>query len=192
MPKTSQSRGAGRFRPPTTKLRIGLERSPALTKTSRVIPTENQPDWDNTQSKTNMQRILVFAAVTLVFALSALADDLAKLEGKWSVKKTRNGQDYTQSLELKKDTFKFKLMRGGEDLAIYAEGKIKLEKSGPFNVVKFVDIKAGGSESDISPIDDDHVSIYVLGENTWTVAANFDKERDDQPPSLDAYVKATK
>ena len=66
------------------------------------------------------------------------------------------------------------------------------EKSGPFNVVKFTDIKAGSSESDVSAIDDDHVSIYVLGDNTWTVAANFDKERDDQKPSLDLYTKAAK
>ena len=67
-----------------------------------------------------------------------------------------------------------------------------MEKSGPFNVAKFTDIKAGSSESDISEIDDDHISIYVLGENTWTVAANFDKERDDQKPSLDVYTKAAK
>ena len=138
-----------------------------------------------------MKRILTLAAITALFALTALADDLGKLEGKWTVKKTRDGQTYTQTLEIKKDTFKFKIMNG-TDVAIYAEGKLKLEKSGPFNVVKFVDIKGGGSESDISPIDDDHVSIYVLGENTWTVAANFDKDRDDQKPSLDLYTKEAK
>jgi hypothetical protein len=139
-----------------------------------------------------MKRLITLAACTAVFALTALADDLAKLEGKWSVKKTRDGSTYTQTIEIKKDTFKFKIIRGTDEVAIYAEGKLKLEKSGPFNVVKFVDIKAGSSESDTSAIDDDHVSIYVLGEDTWTVAANFDKDRDDQKPSLDAYVKAAK
>ena len=139
-----------------------------------------------------MKRLLALAACTAIFALTALADDLAKLEGKWSVKKTRDGSSYTQTVEIKKDTFKFRLTRGNDDLVIYAEGKLKLEKSGPFNVVKFMDIKGGTSESDISPIDDDHVSIYVLGENTWTVAANFDKDRDDQKPSLDLYTKAAK
>ena len=138
-----------------------------------------------------MKRLITVTAVTTLFALTALSDDLAKLEGKWSVSKTRDGESYTQSLEIKKDAFKFKISRGA-DVAIYAEGKLKLEKSGPFNVVKFTDIKGGTSESDVSPIDDDHVSIYVLGENTWTVAANFDKERDEQKPSLDAYVKAAK
>jgi hypothetical protein len=139
-----------------------------------------------------MKRLTTLAAITTLFALTALADDLAKLEGKWSVKKTNGeGQAFTQVLEIKKDTFKFKIIRGDE-VAIYAEGKLKLEKSGPFNVVKFTDIKAGASESDIQAIDDDHVSIYVLGDNTWTVAANFDKERDGQKPSLDAYTKAVK
>lgn len=139
-----------------------------------------------------MKRLLTLATITTLFALNALADDLAKLEGKWSVKKTKDGQSFTQTIEIAKGTFKFKILRGTDEVAIYAEGRLKLEKSGPFNVVKFVDIKAGGSESDISAIDDDHVSIYVLSDDTWTVAANFDKERDDQKPSLDVYVKAAK
>ena len=139
-----------------------------------------------------MKRLMAVAAIATLFTLTALGDDLAKLEGKWSVKKTKDGQSYTQTIEIKKDTFKFKIMRGTDEVAIYAEGKLKLEKSGPFSLVKFVDIKAGGTESDISAIDDDHVSIYALSDETWTVAANFDKERDDQKPSLDAYVKAAK
>jgi hypothetical protein len=140
-----------------------------------------------------MKRLITLAAITTLFTLTALADDLAKLEGKWSVKKTNGeGQTFTQVLEIKKDTFKFKIIRGDNEVAIYAEGKLKLEKSGPFNVVKFTDIKAGASELDTAAIDDDHVSIYVLGDNTWTVAANFDKDRDEQKPSLDAYTKAAK
>jgi len=143
--------------------------------------------------KTIMRRLITLAAITTLFALTAPADDLAKLEGKWSVKKTNGeGQAFTQVLEIKKDTFKFKILRGDNEVAIYAEGKLKLEKSGPFNVVKFTDIKAGASESDLQAIDDDRVSIYVLGDNTWTVAANFDKDRDGQKPSLDAYTKAVK
>jgi hypothetical protein len=135
---------------------------------------------------------MTVAAIATLFTLTALADDLAKLEGKWSVKKTKDGESFTQTIEIKKDTFKFKIMRGTDEVVIYAEGKLKLETSGPFSVVKFVDIKAGGSESDISAIDDDHVSIYVLGDDAWTVAANFDKERDEQKPSLDLYTKAAK
>lgn len=139
-----------------------------------------------------MKRLITLAAIITAITLTSFADDLAKLEGKWSVKKSRDGQSFAQTIEIKKDTFKFKIIRGNDEVAIYAEGKLKLEKSGPFNVAKFTDIKAGASESDISDLDDDHVSIYVLGENTWTVAANFDKERGDQKPSLDIYTKAAK
>ena len=140
-----------------------------------------------------MKRLLILAAITTLFTLTALADDLAKLEGKWSVKKSNaDGQNYTQVLEIKKDTFKFKLIRSNEEVAIYAEGHLKLEKSGPLNVVKFTDIKAGASESDTQEINDDRVSIYVLSEDTWTIAANFDKERDNQKPSLDLYTKTSK
>jgi hypothetical protein len=140
-----------------------------------------------------MKRLLTVAAITTLFTHTALADDLAKLEGKWSVKKSNaDGQNYTQILEIKKDTFVFKMIRSNDELAIYAEGHLKLEKAGPFNVVKFTDIKAGASESDTQEINDDRVSIYVLNEDTWTLAANFDKERDNQKPSLDLYAKVAK
>lgn len=127
-----------------------------------------------------------------MFVLTALADDLVQLEGKWSVKKTREGQSFTQTLEIKKDTFKFKVLRDNDEVTIYAEGKLKLEKCGPFNVARFVEIKAGASESDLSAMDDNYVSIYVLGDGLWTLATNFDKDRDDQKPVLDAYVKVAK
>jgi len=137
-----------------------------------------------------MKRFFAVATILAWFTFSTLADDLAKLEGKWSLKKTNSdGQSITQTLEVKTNTFKFKISHG-DQTSIYAEGQLKLEKSGPFNVVKFTNIKAGSSESDIDEINDDHVSIYVLDDEAWTVAANFDKDRDDQKPSLDRYTKA--
>jgi len=137
-----------------------------------------------------MKQLIAVAAILILFMFTALADDLAKLEGKWSLKKTNaEGQSITQSIEITTNTFKFKIIRG-DQTTIYAEGQVKLEKSGPFNVVKFTDIKAGSSESDLDEINDDHVSIYVLGDDSWTLAANFDKDRDDQKPSLDRYTKA--
>ena len=137
-----------------------------------------------------MKQLIAVAAILILFMFTALADDLAKLEGKWSLKKTNaEGQSITQSIEITTNTFKFKIIRG-DQTTIYAEGQVKLEKSGPFNVVKFTDIKAGSSESDLDEINDDHVSIYVLGDDSWTLAANFDKDRGDQKPSLDRYLKA--
>ncbi len=136
---------------------------------------------------------MLAVAAAMWFTAPARADDLAQLAGKWSFQKTNSeGQAYTQSIEITKDKFVFKLLRSNAETAIYAEGKVKLEKSGPFNVVKFTDIQGGTSKDELQPIDDDRVSIYVLDDDKWTLAANFDKDRDDQKPSLDVYVKAAK
>jgi hypothetical protein len=138
-----------------------------------------------------MKQLIAMAAILTLFAFTTRADDLAKLEGKWSLNKTNaEGQKISQSIEIKTNTFKFKMSRGDQS-PVYAEGQLKLEKSGPFNVVKFTDIKAGSSPSDLDEINDDHVSIYVLDDDAWTLAANFDKDRDDQKPSLDRYTKAS-
>lgn len=140
-----------------------------------------------------MKRFVTLASLLCLFALSTQADDLVKLEGKWSVKKSNSeGQSYTQVLEIKKDKFKFTLVGADAQIRLYADGTIKLEKLGPFNVVKFTNIKAGASESDTQPIDDDRTSIYMLGDEGWTVASNFDRDRDNQKPSADTYTKAAK
>ena len=57
--------------------------------------------------------------------------------------------------------------------------------------MKVTDIKGGASEADLSPVDDDRTLVYQLGYDSWTVASNFDKERD-QAPSLDVYKKVAK
>ncbi len=72
-------------------------------------------------------------------------------------------------------------------MILYAEGDLKLDKLGPFNAVHFVNIRAGASASDLRDVDDEYVSIYRLDGDTWMTAANFDKEREGQKPSLDVY-----
>ena len=143
-----------------------------------------------------MKKLLRSTPVAIFFAATAFAgfaDDLARLEGKWTTKKTGpDGQSYTQTIDVKKGKFQFRVLRGTGDLVIYAEGILKTETSGPFNVAHFTDIKAGASESDTNPINDDRTSVYMLGDDTWTVAQNFDKERDNQKPSADVYTKAKK
>jgi hypothetical protein len=140
-----------------------------------------------------MKRITqILLTLALFTSTSVLANDLERLAGKWSVNKTSDeGQKFTQVIEIKKDKLTFKIL--GEDKAVrlYAEGTIKLEKLGPFSVMKVTDIKGGQSENDLSPVDDDRTLIYQLGYDTWTVASNFDKERD-QRPSVDVYKKADK
>jgi hypothetical protein len=143
-----------------------------------------------------MKKLIHLTAALTLLTLSTLTvrpDDLSQLEGKWSVKKTNNdGQAFTQVIEIKKDKFKFSIVGADNQVRLYAEGDIKLEKLGPFSSVKFANIKAGASAADLQPIDDDRQSIYQLGESGWTVASNFDKDRDNQKPSIDTYVKAGK
>jgi hypothetical protein len=130
-----------------------------------------------------------FAVAATLFSFVAKgADDLEALAGKWSVKKVNNqGQDFTQTIAIKKDKFIFQILGAEDRVALYAEGDLKLDKLGPFNAAHFVNIRAGGSASDLQDVDDQYVSIYRLEGDTWTMASSFDKERDQQKPSLDVY-----
>jgi hypothetical protein len=127
-------------------------------------------------------------AATLFGFVAKGADDLEALAGKWSVKKVNaEGQDFTQTIAIKKDKFIFQLLGAEDRLVMHAEGDLKLDKLGPFNAAHFVNIRAGGSASDLQDVDDQYVSIYRLEGDTWTMASSFDKEREQQKPSLDVY-----
>lgn len=128
----------------------------------------------------------------LLAASSAVAGDLETLAGKWTVKKTNEeGQAITQTVEIKKNKLTFTISRADGKISLYATGDIKLEKLGPFNVMKITNLEAGASASELSSENDDRAVIYQLGDDTWTVAMNFDKERDEKP-ALDVYKKAAK
>jgi uncharacterized protein (TIGR03067 family) len=131
---------------------------------------------------------LGFAAVCVT---PAFAQDLELLAGKWSLQKTNaDGQRYTQQIEIKKDKFTFKLANPAGESLLYAEGDVKLDKAGPLKVIVFTNIKAGQTASQTDSIDDTYTSIYKLdGDNTLLMATNFDKDREGQKPSLDAYRK---
>ena len=136
---------------------------------------------------------LLAALVGLLAATPRLqADDLEKIAGKWSVNRTNDqGQAYSQTLEVKKDKLTFKIIGGDGSLRLYATGDVKLEKCGPFSVIKITNIKAGQSEGEASPVDDDRTMIYQIGVTTWTIASNFDKERS-QEPRVEVYTKVDK
>ena len=132
---------------------------------------------------------LTLIALTMIPAVPTRAGDLEDLAGKWSVKKTNNqGQPFTQSIEVKKDKFIFQLQGDDGSVMLYAEGDLKLEKQGPFKSVKFTNIKAGLSATDTQSTDAEYQSVYMITDDGWTVASNFDKERE-QKPSLDVYKK---
>ncbi len=121
---------------------------------------------------------------------AAFADDSEALSGKWSVKKVNDqGQNITQTIEVKKDKFVFQILTADGSVVLYAEGDLKLEKLGPFSSARFYHIRGGSSASNLDDVDDVYSSVYSLDGDTWTMATNFDKQRDGQKPSLDAYKR---
>lgn len=142
-----------------------------------------------------MNQIVFFRAglLSLLLATStAVAGDLETLAGKWTVNKTNEeGQAIVQTVEIKKNKLTFTISRADGKISLYATGDIKLEKLGPFSVMKITNLEAGASASDLSSVDDDRVLIYQLGDDTWTVATNLEKERGEKA-ALDVYKKAAK
>ncbi len=139
-----------------------------------------------------MKRLLFNLYIGAVFiGISAFAaDDLSTLTGKWSMKKTNEqGQHFTQTMEIKKDKFVFQIIGADDTVVLYAEGDLKLDKVGSFSSAKFYHIRGGQSASNLQDVDDEYNSIYVLDGDAWTMATNFDKQRDQQKPSLDLYKR---
>jgi hypothetical protein len=132
---------------------------------------------------------LLSACALLAFSSNASADDLDRLAGKWSTRRTNEqGQTSTQVIEITKNKLKFKIVRDGET-RFAASGEIKVEKCGPFSVMKLTSLKAGGTETDLESVDDEYTFVYQLrDDNSFTLAVGLDKERD-QKPSLDVYKK---
>lgn len=132
----------------------------------------------------------LMAAVLLLG--SAFADDLDRLEGKWtSEKKSAEGETVKTALEITKGKFTYRLMDASGGLRIFAKGTVKIEKHGPFNVLRFTDIQGGTNETELQEVGDDRVNPYQLGYNTLTMAGNFDRERDEAP-SVDVFKKVPK
>jgi len=139
------------------------------------------------------QLLLSISIAALLLPSTLFADDSDSLAGKWSFKKTNDqGQNITQTIEVKKDKFIFEIRTSDDSVVLHAEGDFKLEKLGPFSVARFSHIRAGSSSSNLDDVDDVYTSVYTLDEDIWTMATNFDKQRDGQKPSVDVYhhVKA--
>src|SRR5260370_3808324 len=129
-------------------------------------------------------------AASLLCTVKLVADDAAALCGKWSVRKVNvEGQKYTQTIEIQPDKkFVFQILGEDNQQAFIARGDFKLEKLGPFKAARFFHIKAGAAGSDLDDVDDEYESVYALSGEAWTMAANFDNDRQQQP-ALDVYQR---
>ena len=132
--------------------------------------------------------VLSITLAALSCSGAAFADDLDALSGKWSLKKINDqGQNITQTIEIKKDKFIFEILSSDDSVVIHAEGDLKLEKLGPFSAARFLHIRAGSSASNLDDVDDVYVSVYRLDGESWIMASGFDKEREGQKPAVDVY-----
>ena len=128
-------------------------------------------------------------ALAVISTTTAFADDTDALAGKWTLEKANDqGQSLTRMLEIKQNKFTLTILRDGDKVVMYVEGDIKAEKLGPFNTVKFTNMKVGRSSSETQQFDEERTSIYQLGEGTLALASELDAERT-QKPSLDVYKK---
>lgn len=135
-------------------------------------------------------RILVYLVAMAFAAVTTWADDLAALQGKWTVKKTGDRGAYTQQLEIKEKKFVFKILSADDAVVFVATGEVELKKQGPFNTARFHAIKAGRSDTELEPVEEERNSVYLLDGGQFYLASNFDKAREREKPSVDAYSKA--
>ncbi len=136
-----------------------------------------------------MKQLLInFSFIATLFAATILrADDAPMLSGKWSVKKVNEeGQNFTQTLEIKQDKFTFQILGGDGQMVLHAVGDVKFEELGPFKSARFYHIRGGQSADSLEDVDDERQCLYALDDDTWTVAVNFDKVRREKP-GVDVY-----
>lgn len=139
----------------------------------------------------HMKRIFISILLgTLFCAVPALrAGDANLLAGKWSLHKVNQQYHSTsQTIEVKGSKFVFQMLDKDGEVVLHAEGDLKLEKLGPFSLARFVNIRGGESPSSLQDVDDEYNVVYVLDGDTWTIATNFDKERDERP-AADIYQR---
>ena len=138
--------------------------------------------------------ILSFIAAIFLCALTmpAFAGDLENMTGKWTcVRTNESGTVCTQSLEINKGRFTFRITDSDKNTMLYAKGDVKVGKCGDFNCATFENIQGGRSESDLNDVDDDRHCVYVLDNDTLTIGLNFDKDRE-KGPRIEIYTRSQK
>lgn len=141
-----------------------------------------------------MLRSIITILFSFAFACTAFAADeaaLEKLQGKWETKKTSDeGQNTTQTIELKKDKLIFNILDSSGATVLTVTADVKLQKAGPFDTLTISNIKAGRDEDSLDPVEGDRSYVYRTGYQRLTIVSNLDEERED-PPALDVYKKVS-
>ncbi len=137
-----------------------------------------------------MKSILLFLLVAASASLTSWADDLEKLQGKWTAKKSGDQGSYTQRFEVKKNQWTFKVIGADDAVVLVATGELELKKQGPFSSLRLFKMKAGRSEAELEDVSEERNSVYILDETHLFVASNFDQLRGSEKPTVDSYSRA--
>lgn len=130
----------------------------------------------------------------LLFAGAAFAAESAptldSLQGKWSTVRTnQQGEKFTQAIEFKRDKLTFQLRSENNEVRFVAKGNITLEKMGPFNVFHLTEMEAGRSMDELQFVDDPRAYVFSLRDDKLSIASGFDRQRKNEPPRADIYVR---
>ncbi len=140
--------------------------------------------------KTALRSILLLTLLGLLLPGTVLGQSFSDIQGKWTLKKkSSRWGEVTQTVEFKNNQFTYKVASKEGDTLLYARGDAKVEKLGPFKVMKLTNVEGGYSESGLQATDDDRTIIYTTGWNSITVAVNFDRDRDGEDTEADTYTK---
>jgi hypothetical protein len=147
---------------------------------------------DSTRTTMHPQIISVIAGTTFVglISVSALAANLEQLQGNWALAKTnQEGQAYSQLIEIHGDQFSFQIVDAQSRLLLVSKGTIKATKTGPFDLLSVTGIQAGRAPEELQAVDDTRSLIYTIRDGKLIFASNFDKERENETPTVESYTR---
>ena len=129
-------------------------------------------------------------ATAIVTSAAEISPSLKGLQGKWNGERVNSdGQRSKTVLEIKDDKLEFRSFTAEGDLRFVAKGVVKAERAGELRLLTASGLRAGRTEDDLEPVDDDRVSVYSVRDGKLYLASGFDKERDNERPRVDEYTK---
>lgn len=132
----------------------------------------------------------VWFVVAMTASAAEISPGLKTLQGKWTAERTNSeGRRTTVVVDIKEDKLTFRSTDANGQVRLVAKGTVKSEKVGAFRALTLTDLKAGDSEEDLEPVDDERSSVYILRDGKLFLATGFDKARDNERPRIDEYTR---
>jgi hypothetical protein len=137
-----------------------------------------------------LSAITLLAAASLPAGAADTASGFDALQGKWSLTKTeQDGQRITQVVEVKQGRLTFQILNAEGQVRALVKGRLKADKTGSFNVLTVSDLQVGRSADELQPVGETRALVYTMRGDTAFFAMNFDREQDNEKPSIDAYTR---